>query len=265
MTQNNARTPANIAYELFIAFASILSIFNIILIVLARSEVVESVILIIDLFLSVIFLLDFLGRLRQAKSKRQYFFREWGWADMLGCLPSAQFKIFRVFRLIRIARLIREYGFKRMLTNFVKYRAASTLLTVLMLILLIMEFGGIAIVSAEAGNPNANIKTGADAIWWIMVTITTVGYGDRYPVSFAGRLIGMAIMVAGVGVFGVFSGYLANFFISRKVEDDEAPAQPVIEPNAQLAELQQLLAEQARTQAELKSQLAELIAAQKRS
>jgi voltage-gated potassium channel len=264
MTQHSTRTPANIAYELFITFASILSIFNIILILLAQSEVVGSVILIIDLFLSVIFLLDFLGRLKQAKSKSQYFFREWGWADLLGCFPSAQFKIFRVFRVIRIARLIRDYGFKLMVTNFMKYRAASTLLTVLMLILLLMEFGGIAIVSAEAANPNANIKTGADAIWWIMVTITTVGYGDRYPVTFAGRMIGMAIMVAGVGVFGVFSGYLANFFISRKPEADEAPAQPAIEPNAQLFELQRLLEEQTRMQAELKMQLAELMAVQKK-
>jgi voltage-gated potassium channel Kch len=70
---------------------------------------------------------------------------------------------------------------------------------------------------AERDAAHANIRTGADAIWWIMVTITTVGYGDRYPVTLAGRLIGMAVMIAGVGAFGAFSGFLANFFLSPKL------------------------------------------------
>lgn len=70
------RTPANAAYDLFITAASVLSIFNLILLVLARNEVVDSVILIIELFLGVIFLLDFLARLRRAESKAGYFLRE---------------------------------------------------------------------------------------------------------------------------------------------------------------------------------------------
>jgi len=271
MTQNPARKPANIAYELFITFASILAIANIALIILFRDETVESVIFIIDLFLCIIFFIDFLVRLKQAESKSYYFIHELGWADLLSSLPIIWFKVLRLFRILQVLRLIREYGYKRLVVDFAKHRAASTMLTVMMLILLLMEFGGIAIVKVEHSNPSANIKTGADAIWWVMVTITTVGYGDRYPVTNVGRLIGITIMIAGVAVFTVFSGYLAKFFVSIQPAIEESTTQltsekpaeeqamPAIESNVRLIELQRLMEEQERVHLALKEQLAELL------
>ena len=62
--------------------------------------------------------------------------------------------------------------------------------------------------------PEANIKGVEDAIWWAFVTITTVGYGDRFPVTSEGRLIGALLMTAGVGLFGTFSGFVASWFLA---------------------------------------------------
>ena len=69
-------------------------------------------------------------------------------------------------------------------------------------------------VSVESRAPNGNIKTASDAIWYTYVTITTVGYGDTFPVTNLGRLIGMGIMTAGVALFGTLTGYLANAFLA---------------------------------------------------
>jgi len=83
-------------------------------------------------------------------------------------------------------------------------------------------------VSVEAPAPNANIKTGGESFWWAFVTMTTVGYGDYYPVTEAGRFIGMVTMAVGVAILGVLSSFLASWFLSpsRSQPVDEVPLAP---------------------------------------
>jgi voltage-gated potassium channel len=71
-------------------------------------------------------------------------------------------------------------------------------------------------------NPDANIKTASDAIWYTIVTISTVGYGDRYPTTGPGRIIGALIIIVGVGIFGTFTGYLANLFLSPQKKEESS-------------------------------------------
>jgi voltage-gated potassium channel len=100
-------------------------------------------------------------------------------------------------------------------------------------------------VRVELHAQGANITTAGDCLWYSYVTITTVGYGDRYPVTAAGRIIGVIIMTAGVGLFGAFTGFLANAFLTPKQPPaaEETPGAPE-DPKAKLAELRQLLADQ---------------------
>src|SRR4029453_13688070 len=70
------------------------------------------------------------------------------------------------------------------------------------------------ILSIEIRAPDGNIKDASDAIWYTYVTVTTAGYGDRSPVSNAGRLVGVLIMTVGVGLFGTLTGFLANAFVT---------------------------------------------------
>lgn len=78
-------------------------------------------------------------------------------------------------------------------------------------------FSAIAILQVE-DDPNSNIKTAEDAIWWAYVTITTVGYGDKFPVTTEGRIIAAALMTIGVGLFGTFTAFLASFFVADRQE-----------------------------------------------
>jgi hypothetical protein len=73
-----------------------------------------------------------------------------------------------------------------------------------------------AVLGAEDDAEGSNIHTASDAIWWCYVTITTVGYGDRYPVTNLGRSIGVIVLTIGVGLFGVLTGFLANLFLAPK-------------------------------------------------
>ena len=234
----------NTGYEIFIAFLSVLSIVNIVLLVAIDDPNLTSVLRAMNLLFSVIFLGDFTFRLLTAESKSRYFFREFGWADLLASLPVEQAKILRVFRLFRVVRLLRASGTKNIARSLIKDRAGSALYLLLIMGILVLEFGSLAVLRIEQNAVDANITTGSDAIWYVLVTISTVGYGDQFPVTNAGRLLGAFIIVIGVGIFGTFTGYLANFFLSpSKKAAAETPPEDV-DVRSKVAELRSLIGQQ---------------------
>ncbi len=91
-------------------------------------------------------------------------------------------------------------------------KTQGTFASVSIITVLLVIFSSIAILHVEV-DPKSNIKTAEDALWWAYVTITTVGYGDRFPVTMEGRAIATILMTAGVGLFGIFSGLLASWFV----------------------------------------------------
>ena len=250
----------NIGYEVFIGLLSILSILNLVLQVVFRDPSMDTVVLVMNAFFMPIFLGDFLYRLFTAESKSGYFFRNFGWADLLSSLPFAQFKILRVFRLWRVIRLMRNFGLRNLMREFVADRAGNALLTVVFLVFCVLEFGSLAVLSAERSSPNANITNASDAIWWAYVTITTVGYGDQFPVTNAGRFVGVLVMTAGVGLFGTLSGFLANTFLTppKKKEEQVAAPADANSPKAQLAELKRMMMAQEQAAADLRAKLEEI-------
>lgn len=251
----------SIGYEMFIGLLSILSMLNLVLSGMFRNEQnLQYVVLVMNAFFLPVFLADFIYRFFTAGSKRTYFFREFGWADLLSSLPLSQMKILRGFRLWRVIRLVRGYGLGNLAREFVENRAANALLTVIFLVFCVLEFGSLAMLGAEARSPNANITNASSALWWTFVTITTVGYGDRFPVTNEGRLVGVLVMTAGVGLFGTLSGFLANTFLSpvKKEEKPETPPAELTEPKARIAEIQSLLEAQEQAISELKQKLEEV-------
>ena len=249
----------NIGYEVFIGALSILSILNLVLSFLFRdSQALQYVVLVMNSLFLPIFLGDFIYRLLTADSKSAYFFRQFGWADLLSSLPFARAKILRLFRLWRVIRLFRNFGLKNLVREFIDNRAANALLTVVFLVFCVLEFGSLAMLGFEQDAANANITNASSAIWWAYVTITTVGYGDRYPVTNGGRLVGVFVMTAGVGLFGTLSGFLANTFLSPKKKQKAPEGIAVDDPKARLAEIQQMLEAQEESMSALKEKLEEM-------
>ena len=204
----------NTGYEIFIGILSILSILNLVLLYATNSQSLNYILYAMNALLSGIFFGDFLFRLFTAPSKSGYFFRQFGWADLLASLPFPQTKVLRLFRVLRVYRLLEEYGTRRILALLMADRAGSALYILLIMGVLVLEFGSLAMVYIEEDAPGANITSASDGLWYTIVTISTVGYGDQYPVTNPGRIMGVLIIVIGVGIFGTFTGYLANLFLS---------------------------------------------------
>ncbi len=248
----------HIGYELFIAAVSILSIINMLLgLLFSRDQNLQVVLDIINYFLTPVFVGDFLWRLLTSKPRSAYFVGEMGWADLLSSLPFPTLKILRLFRLWRVLRLFRRFGIGTLWRLFSAHRADNALLSVGFLVICVVEFGALAVLAAEKASPEANITTARDAIWYVYVTITTVGYGDRYPVTNVGRIVGIFVMTAGVGLFGTLSGFLANKFLAPPAKDEPETVAPD-DPKARVAEIRQLLEAQQQATADLVAKLAEI-------
>lgn len=248
-----------IGYELFIGSLSILSIVNLLLLLVAADANLATVLQVINAIMFPIFLGDFIYRFMTAESRTGYFWRGFGWADLLSSLPFAQVKILRLFRIWRVVRLFKAFGVRNLVTEFVQHRAENALLTVVFLVLCVLEFGSLAVLSAERASPDANIASAGDALWWTYVTITTVGYGDRFPVTNWGRIVGIFVMTAGVGLFGTLSGFLANKFLTPpKPKAQSEPAGDAADPQAKIAELLRMVEAQEQATAELKTKLDEV-------
>lgn len=194
----------------------------------------------VDNLSCVFFLVDFIVRFRRAESKLH--FMKWGWIDLLASIPEVQFfRWGRVFRVLRIVRLLRAVKSIRLLFEILfKSRTQSGVASVFTITFLVLSLSTIGILLVEHA-PESNIRTAEDALWWAITTITTVGYGDRFPVTLGGRLIAAALMFTGVGLFGTLSGVIASFFLGDK---KSAPASDAPSSNdAVLARLDALQTE----------------------
>lgn len=207
-------------YEIFILLVSLLSVANLIVSwVPGLDPDSVNVLVVINFFLTIIFIADFLYRLFTATSKRHYFVSNWGWADLLASIPAL--RILRLFRIFKAYRLLNKYGARNIFSQLKKHRAESVLYIVVFCVMLVIESGAILVLMAERGAPDANILSASDAMWWVYVTITTVGYGDHYPVTNPGRLVGIMIMTMGVGLFGTLAGFIANKLLAPETPDGE--------------------------------------------
>ncbi|MDD1753419.1 MAG: potassium channel family protein, partial [Methanotrichaceae archaeon] len=178
--------------------------------------------------------------------------------DLLSCWPSQGLRLLRIFRLVKVYRLLKNYGTKRIINEIIDNRAQMAIYIIVILVVVVLQVGGVWVLRFEENNPDANIKTGADALWWAFVTITTVGYGDRYPITSGGRLVGIALMVCGVGIFSTFAGFIANSFLApRKKKEEKAIAEPS-DPKSKIAEIKKMLEEQEKTNSDLKLRLEEM-------
>ncbi len=254
----------NTAYEIFVGLLSLVSILNIALLYAYRDDpAILQILVVMDGLFSVIFIGDFVYRFATASSGWAYFFRQFGWADLLASLPLPNLKLLRLFRVFRVVRLLRRVGWRTFVRTLVKDRAGGTLLTLLLMGVLVMEFGSMGMLAIEQNADGANITTGTDALWYTLVTISTVGYGDHYPVTRSGQMLGTIVIIVGVGIFGTFTGYLANFFLAPKHDEPDPDAPAAVFPEqvgvqaSQAAQLRVLLRQSEATVAELRRMLAE--------
>lgn len=178
----------------------------------------------IDNLICLVFFIDFLRRFIKAENKIK--FMRWGWIDLISSIPVIDyFRAGRLLRLIRLIRIVRAFrSSKELVTHVFKNKAKGAFTSVSIFAILLIIFSSIAILQVE-NTENGNIKSAEDAIWWAYVTITTVGYGDKFPVTTEGRLIAVILMTAGVGLFGTFTAYASSWFVEENGNKNEKEAE----------------------------------------
>lgn len=159
----------------------------------------------------VIFLVDYLVRLVLAGDKVRWFFRH---------LLDLAVVVLPFLRPLRLLRLIVLFAvLQRAIGGAI--RGKVIIYTVFSVVLLIYV-GSLAILDTERSQPDSQITTFGDALWWSITTVTTVGYGDLAPVTGVGRVIAVLLMIGGISLVGVVTGTLASWIIQRVAEEDSA-------------------------------------------
>jgi voltage-gated potassium channel len=183
-----------------------------------------------DTLVCFVFIGDFFWRLFHAENKWKFI--KWNWIDLVSSIPMLNyFRAGRVVRVIRIVRLLRAFrSMKYLISLFLLNRAKSVFACAACISLTMIIFSSVAILNVET-DKDSNIKSGEDALWWAMTTITTVGYGDKYPITTEGRIIGALLMTTGVGLFGTFTGFVAAWFM--------APTQTAIKKEEEKIEVEE--------------------------
>ena len=180
---------------------------------------VSRLLILIDDIICLVFLCDFGLRFYRAKNKLR--FMRWGWIVLVSSIPTMEYmRAGRAIRLLRILRILRAFRSTRHLIQHVfRSRTRGTLATAAIIAVLTIIFSSISILEVEH-DPKSNIKTAEDAIWWSYVTITSVGYADKYPVTTEGRIIAALLMAVGVGLFGTFTAFLASWFVEKTKKEE---------------------------------------------
>ena len=110
---------------------------------------------------------------------------------------------------------------------------------------LLVYVGALAVLEAERGAPDAHITTFGHALWWAMSTITTVGYGDMYPVTTTGRFFAALLMIGGISLVGSITATIASWIVQSVSNEDEkhdaVTAAHIVELRSEIAELRELL------------------------
>jgi voltage-gated potassium channel len=247
MTTTSATTPEaedtqhGNAYNIFILILTVFSLAVMVLLILPFDEATLSVLRFYDNAICVLFLIDFIVNLAASRPKRDYFITKRGWLDLLGSIPSfgffpaaGLFRIARLSRFARIARLLRGSNRKRLVEDVLKNRGQYALFITAMSGFLVLAVSTVLMVQFESRSSDANISTGGDALWWGFTTITTVGYGDRFPVTQLGRTIAVLVMFAGVGIIGSLASILASVLVPPpdSPEPETVPAGAPVAPVA---------------------------------
>ncbi len=209
------------AYNLFILVLTIVSLVIMVVMFLPLSDATIGLLQVYDNLICIIFLIDFFSNLRAAPKKSGYFIKERGWLDLLGSIPSfgatfrysGLFRLARLSRLARITRLMRGKDKTDLLRDVIENRSQYMAFVTILLTIIILASASVLVLQFEGRSPKAMITTGGDALWFSIVTITTVGYGDYYPVTPGGRITAMFVMIAGVGLISALASLLASVLI----------------------------------------------------
>lgn len=174
----------------------------------------QSLINTIDLSIACIFLVDFMVGLYRAPSRWHYFKHHW--YELLAAIPLTDhvvrslrsLRIVRMLRLIQILRIVRVFSRLKVVSGALDALGFQLFSLILVLFTLVFSSSVFFFIAERGINPAVTHLF--DAFWWAMVTVTTIGYGDIYPMTTEGRLVAIFLMLSGLGVLGALTAMVSS-------------------------------------------------------
>jgi len=218
---NQGRIPP--AFEWLMAALAILVIPALVLERRAPTPEIRTAAVILNWVIWLAFVIEFVVRWI-ADGRRSFPRRAWFDVFLIAVTPPIgvpdQMQGFRTLRALRVLRLFRAFGVVAMALRLGKRHFGKRRFHYVGLVAIATVLLGAAGVYVVEGDDNRAITSYGDALWWAVVTATTVGYGDVSPVTTEGRVIAVVLMLTGIGVIGVFTGTVASFFFESEQQSE---------------------------------------------
>lgn len=244
----------DVNWIVFVLLIVILSVIDLFILLLPIERGAKGVILVVAVLINIIFWIDSFYWLRRLPDRR-FLTDYYGRLSFVGNIP-----IFAPLRLLQIYlfyKKLHKLGVRPNQEIQLKRNSQGILLSFLFVAIVIFQTAGVFVLIFESANPEANIITSGDALWWSLVTVATVGYGDMYPVTTGGRITALFLMVIGIGLFGIFTSSLGNWFRRPRRNPDSQTEKEDENRAVTVAELRQLLEQQSQTYQKSIAELAE--------
>jgi len=237
-TQKSPDPVRDYIFEVVILILGITSIINVtLLLFFPLPRQILGILFIFDSFLAITFIGDFLRNIYYATSRLDYL--KWGWMDLISGIPF--FPLLRYMHIRRIVegiQLLRRTRPREIVRQYRLHRIESLFLSSILICIFVILFSSILIHNVESNALDGNIVTGEDALWWALVTIATVGYGDLYPVTSYGRFLASLMIIFGVALFGVMTSFIATKFLRFGKQN---PIKEIIELKEELTDIKSTL------------------------
>lgn len=225
----------------FVFLLIILSVVNLIFLLMPIESQAKNVILVVGLFIKVILWVDSFYWLKKLPNRR-YLTHYHGRLAFLGNVPF--FAPLRVLQMWLFYRQLRKLDLRVEMEFEIRHNSQGVLLLFLFVAIVIFQTASVLVLIFESGNPASNIATSGDALWWSFVTVATVGYGDRFPITIGGRLVALLLMIVGIAMFGIFTSALSDWFRRPRRQREAREAKEEENRAVTVAEMRQLLDQQ---------------------
>jgi voltage-gated potassium channel len=220
-------TKAGRVFDLFIQFLIVVSLISFSIETLpGLSETTTRLLRFIEVVTVLLFTLEYLLRVTVADKKSHYIFSFYGLVDLLAILPfyiasGIDLRSIRILRLLRMFRILKLMRFTKAIERFrlafVSIREEIVLFMITTSFLIYVS--SIGIYYCEQSAQPEHFKSIFHSFWWSVVTLTTVGYGDVYPVTAWGKVFASIVMIIGIGVVAVPSGLIASA-LTKVIRDE---------------------------------------------
>jgi voltage-gated potassium channel len=180
----------------------------------------------LDLPFTLLFLGTFALQIALAEDRATWLRANWLDVVIIVVAAFPLLRLLRVYRYLPALRLLRLAWLAAILGEAVRAHLRTFgrghVNEILAAGVLVVFLGAVLVHHSEESVAEANIKSFGDAVWWAVTTITTVGYGDKYPTTAAGRVVAAGMMILGIGLFGVLTASLSSFFLSQDQDSELA-------------------------------------------